>query len=92
MTAALFDPLNVNLFQALVWLLIAFAIGWVSGAAWAGDRREETDLHFAGRDLQGEARRGDIDRRRVPRTPHVRHPKMPVARSTTSEPNREWLR
>lgn len=88
---ALFDPLGFNVFQLLVLLLIVFVIGWVSGAAWAGDRREENDLHFAGRDLQGEARRGDIDRRRVPRTPHVHHPK-PVTRASTSEPKREWLR
>lgn len=91
MLTAIFDPLGFNLFQLLVLLLIALAIGWVSGAAWAGDRREENDLHFAGRDLQGEARRGNIDRRRVPRTPHVRHSK-PAARASTSEPKREWLR
>jgi hypothetical protein len=87
----LFDPLNFNLFQVLVLLLVAAVIGWVTGAAWAGDRREETDLHFQGRDIQDEARRGLIERRRQPRPPHVRQQNV-ASRSIAREPNREWLR
>jgi len=91
MLTVLFEPLNFNLFQVLVLLLVAAAIGWVIGAAWAGDRRDETDLHFQGRDLQDEARRGLIERRRLPRTPHVRQTNV-ARRSMAREPNREWLR
>lgn len=91
MLTVLFDPLNFNLFQVLVLLLVAAAIGWVTGAAWAGDRREETDLHFQGRDIQDEARRGLIERRRQPRPPHARQTNV-ARRSMAQEPNREWLR
>ncbi|MCK9550277.1 hypothetical protein [Aquamicrobium sp.] len=91
MLNALFDPLGFNLFQTLVLFLFALAIGWVIGAAWAGDRREETDLHFAGRDLQDEARRGLIERRRQPRPPQGRQTNI-ASRSVAREPNREWMR
>lgn len=91
MNAVLFEPLNFNLFQVLVLLLVAAAIGWVIGAAWAGDRREETDLHYQGRDIQDEARRGLIERRRQPRPPHARQTNV-ARRSMAREPNREWLR
>ena len=80
MLTVLFDPLNFNLFQVLVLMLVTAVIGWVTGAAWAGDRREDTDLHFQGRDLQDEARRGLIERRRHARPPHTR------------QTNREWMR
>lgn len=101
MNAVLFEPLNFNLFQVLVLMLVTAVIGWVAGAAWAGDRREETDLHYQGRDIQDEARRGLIERRRQPRPtareaaerrqPLVRQPNV-SSRPMAREPNREWLR
>lgn len=90
MLTALFATLGINLFQVLVLMLVAAVIGWVIGAAWAGDRREDLELYFQGRDLQDEARRGLIERRRQPRAPHARQEYG--TRATAREPNREWLR
>jgi len=91
MLSALFEPSGFTLFSTIALLLVALAIGWIIGAAWAGDRRDETALHFAGRDLQDEARRGLIERRRQARPPHVRQTNI-ASRSVAREPNREWMR
>lgn len=91
MLSALFEPSGFTLFQTIVLLMVVLVVGWVSGAAWAGDRREEMDLHFAGRDLQDEARRGLIERRRQPRPQQGRQTNI-ASRSVAREPNREWMR
>lgn len=90
--AALFEPAGINLFQILTVVFLSGVVCWVAGAAWGGDRRDELDLTYAGRDLQGEARRGELERRRQPRAPHIHHPKTEAARGLTREPNREWTR
>lgn len=89
--AGLFEPTQFNLFQILTVVFLSGVVCWVAGAAWGGDLRDELDLTYAGRDLQGEARRGELDRRRQPRAPHVRHAKTD-AQGLTREPNREWTR
>ena len=90
--AALFEPAGINHFQLLALVVFLVVVSWVAGAAWGGDCRDELDLTYAGRDLQGEARRGELERRRHPRAPHIHHPKTEAARGLTREPNWEWTR